>query len=103
MSPFHPKRDALLGALAVQHNLVSKDRVDAALSDHTLTPDRGLGQVLVEQGSLAPDQLARLETLVTEHIKSHDNDLDRSLAAAAEPPPTIHTDYPSVAYAPEQP
>jgi hypothetical protein len=48
-------RDLLLGLLALQNGLVSRDQLAAAVAAWTGTPGRALAQLLVEQGALDTD------------------------------------------------
>ena len=76
-------RNLLFGILAVQLDLVSHDALVCAINAWDLTKDKPLGEILVEQNALATDRRTLLEALVQEHLKQHDNDPERSLAAVS--------------------
>jgi serine/threonine-protein kinase len=52
--------------------------VHACLDDAEASP---LGEILVEQGALKPENHALLEPLVHQHLREHDNDAQKSLGA----------------------
>ena len=73
-------RDLLLGVLALQAGLLSREVLLEALRASAPTSD-GLGRVLRERQLLPADEQALLEALVETHLKRHDNDAQQSLAA----------------------
>ena len=76
-----PDRNMLFGILAVQMNFIARDALIQAMNAWVLEKDRSLSDTLQEQGKLAPDRTALLDALVNEHLKTHDNDPQKSLAA----------------------
>jgi hypothetical protein len=74
-------RNLLFGILAVQMDFVSRDALIQAMNAWVLEKHKPLGQILQDQGSLASSRRALLEALVSEHLKQHDNDPQKSLAS----------------------
>ena len=74
-------RNLLFGILALQMDFVTRDQLVAAMNSWVLDKAKPLGAILHEQGALAPEQLAALDTLVKVHVKRHGNDPQKSLAA----------------------
>ena len=77
-------RNLLFGILALQMDFISRDQLVAAMNAWVLDKAKPLGQVLLEQGALAEEQLSALETLVKVHVKQHGNDPEKSLAALGQ-------------------
>jgi WD40 repeat protein len=75
----------LYGMLALQMNFVGRDALLAAMQAWVFDKARPLGQILQEQGRLTPERRLVLDNLLAEHLKAHDGDPHRSLAAAAVP------------------
>ncbi len=75
-------RNLLFGILAVQMHFVSRDALIAGMNAWVLDQHRALGDILVEQGALAPARHDLLEQLVNEHVAAHGGDAEQSLAAA---------------------
>ena len=79
--------ELLLGVLAVQNQLISESALRAAVAEWQAVrnedgqPKQPLAQILVERHGLAPELRAALEPLVAAHIKQHEGDPDKSLAA----------------------
>jgi serine/threonine-protein kinase len=74
-------RNLLYGILALQMDFVSRDALLAAMHAWVLRKNTPLGQVLREQGALAAEHHDLLEALVQAHLRRHDDDPQRSLAA----------------------
>ncbi len=74
-------RNLLFGVLALQMDFINREQLIAAMSAWVLAKDKPLGQILTEQKALGPDRRALLDALVAEHLKLHDNDPQKSLAA----------------------
>jgi hypothetical protein len=74
-------RDLLFGLLALQNNFIDRDGLVDAF--HRWVSDRStpLDRILLERGALSPSRHMLLEALVGEHIRLHDGDPQRSLAA----------------------
>ncbi len=87
MSDANHDRNLLFGVLAVQLDFVSRDQLIAAMNAWVLAKERPLGDLLVAQKALSPERRTLLEALVGEHLKQHENDPHKSLAAigATEP------------------
>src|SRR5262245_46425245 len=75
----------LYGMLALRMNFVSRDALLAAMQAWVFDKARPLGQLLEEQGQLTPERRQVLDHLLAEHLKAHDGDPHRSLAAVALP------------------
>ena len=73
----------LFGVMAVQNDFISRDALIEAMGAWVLDKSRRLGEILVQRGDLSAERFALLDALVNEHIKLHDNDPEKSLAAAA--------------------
>ena len=77
----------LLGVLAVQNQLISESALRAAVAEcqsernEDGRPKQPLVQILVERHGLASEMRAALEPLVGAHIKQHEGDPEKSLAA----------------------
>jgi hypothetical protein len=76
-------RNLLFGILALQMDFIGRDALIAAMNAWVLDKAKPLGQVLQEQGVLSAERRALLEALVQEHLKQHDNDPEKSLAAVS--------------------
>jgi serine/threonine protein kinase/tetratricopeptide (TPR) repeat protein len=74
-------RNLLVGIIALQMDFISRDALIAAMSAWVLHKATPLSQVLLDQGGLSPSRRSLLDALVEEHIKLHDNDTQKSLAA----------------------
>jgi WD40 repeat protein/serine/threonine protein kinase len=80
-------RNLLFGILALQMDFIQRDALIVAMNAWVLDKAKPLGQILVEQQALRPDQRAALDVLVAMHLECHDNDPEKSLAAIAVPTP----------------
>lgn len=74
-------RNLLFGVLAVQLNFISRDDLLAGMSSWVQHKDKPLDQILVTLGKLTTEQATALDALIVQHIKAHDNDLEKSLRA----------------------
>ena len=74
-------RDLLLGLLALQNALVTRDQLVLAFASWTAAPDKPMAVLLAEQGALRPEHRTLLDALVEAHLKLHGGDAERSLAA----------------------
>ena len=74
-------RDLLLGLLALQNGLVTRDQLVAAFGAWTGSPREPMGEILVAHSGLDSEERALLEALVEKHLKRHGGDPERSLAA----------------------
>src|SRR5262249_53640030 len=71
----------LFGILALQMDFISRDALIAAMNAWVLHKHRPLGQILVSQGALAPEDHALLEPMVARHVRLHGGDPAKSLSA----------------------
>jgi eukaryotic-like serine/threonine-protein kinase len=74
-------RDLLFGLLALQNNFIDRSDLLAGFNSWIADRSRGLGPILLERGAVSPSRHMLLEALVAEHIRAHDDDPERSLAA----------------------
>jgi serine/threonine-protein kinase len=81
MSKSHADLNLLFGILALQMDFISRDQLIAAMNAWALDKGKSLGTVLVEQKVLEAGRQALLQALVEEHLKQHDDDPEKSLAA----------------------
>jgi serine/threonine-protein kinase len=82
-APANTDRNLLFGILALQMDFISRDALIAAMNAWVLEKTKPLGQVLQEEGALSAERRTLLEALVQEHLKQHDNDPEKSLAAVS--------------------
>jgi eukaryotic-like serine/threonine-protein kinase len=75
----------LYGMLALQMNFVGRDALLAAMQAWVFDKARPLGQILQERGQLTPERRQALDHMLAEHLKAHDDDPHKSLAAVALP------------------
>jgi serine/threonine protein kinase/formylglycine-generating enzyme required for sulfatase activity len=81
MSQADTDRNLLFGIVALQMDFVAREALIAGMNAWALQKHKPLGQVLVEHGALSESRRALLEPLVQEHVRAHDDDPARSLAA----------------------
>ena len=74
----------VLGMLALQMGFLDRESLISGMHAWLLDRKNSLGQILLNQGHLAKDQLKVLDALLVEHIKAHDNDPQRSLQAISK-------------------
>src|SRR5262245_31577739 len=79
-------RNLLFGILALQMDFIGRDALIAAMNVWAILKSKPLGQILLEQGKLTPEQLHLLEAMVAGHLQAHADDPRRSLGALAAPP-----------------
>lgn len=72
----------LFGVLALQMDFITQDALIAAIHGWIGAKRKTLGEILVEQGTLSPENRTLLDALVCRHQQMHNNDLETSLAAA---------------------
>jgi hypothetical protein len=82
-TPASADRNLLFGILALQLDFVTRDALLTAMNAWVLAKHKPLGQVLVEQGGLAPQEHALVEAVVHRHVHNHGGDPQRSLAAVS--------------------
>ncbi|MBC8356207.1 MAG: protein kinase [Planctomycetes bacterium] len=71
----------LFGMTALQMDFITRDALFSAMQAWTFDKQRQLGDILIEQGALTDSQHELLKELVQEHLKQHDGDPQKSLAA----------------------
>jgi serine/threonine-protein kinase len=81
MSDTHTDWNLLFGIVALQMDFISRDALVTAMNSWAVDKQRSLGAILRDQGVLTQNRLELLEQLVREHLKQHDNDAGKSLAA----------------------
>jgi tRNA A-37 threonylcarbamoyl transferase component Bud32 len=81
MTRANADRNLLFGLLALQTGLIPPAAVVAAFHVWTHDKSRPMGQIFVDQGALDRAQRDLLEVLVDVHVRKHDGDLEKSLAA----------------------
>jgi serine/threonine-protein kinase len=79
--PDDAKHDLLIGLLALQTGMVSRDQLVAAFGAWTGTSGRVLADLLVEQRALDSDGRELLRALADRHLRAHGGDAVKSLAA----------------------
>jgi serine/threonine protein kinase len=62
-------------------DFISRDALIAAMQAWVFDKAKPLGQILLDQGQLAPERLQLLDALVREHLRAHQEDPQQSLAA----------------------
>src|SRR3954469_24783923 len=72
-------RELLVGLLALQNGMVTRDQLVAAFGAWTAA-DRPMADLLVELGALRPGHQPLLEALAEAHLELHGGDPERSLA-----------------------
>lgn len=79
----HPSSDhnLLLGILALQFGLVSKERLIDAMGSWANDKSQPLDEIFVRQGALREEGRAKLLALVQMHLELHGNAPEKSLAA----------------------
>ena len=73
----------LFGILALQMDFITRDQLIAAMHAWVLDKKKLLSSLLDEHKALSPERNALLRALVQEHLKQHDNDPQKSLAAVS--------------------
>jgi serine/threonine-protein kinase len=76
-------RILLFGLLARLMDFITNNALIRALNEWASKKDSSVGQILVQQGELAADDEALLESLVRRLIEKHDNDPRRGLEAVS--------------------
>ncbi|MGO9469647.1 MAG: tetratricopeptide repeat protein [Isosphaeraceae bacterium] len=81
MSGAGADRNLLLGLIALQMDFISRDALIAAMQAWGLNKAAPLSQILHDQGALTAARRSLLEALCDEHLKLHEQDATKSLAA----------------------
>jgi serine/threonine-protein kinase len=76
-----PSCDLLFGLFALQVGMIEQGQLVAAFQAWTRDKSRPMAAYLLSHGYLESDQVAALEGLVSLHVKKHEGDPERSLAA----------------------
>ncbi len=74
-------RNLLLGIIALQMDFISRDALISAMNAWVLNKGTVLSQILQDQGALNASRRGLLDALVEEHIRVHEGDPQKSLAA----------------------
>jgi eukaryotic-like serine/threonine-protein kinase len=83
MSQTNADRNLLLGILAYQNAFVTRDALLAAMQAWLYDKAKSLAEILREQGALDAESRQLLDALVDKHLKQHDGDPAKSLAAVS--------------------
>ena len=78
-------QNLLFGVLALQLDFVDQQQLIDAMQDWLRYKQKSLGQLLVERHVLSTERRQLLETLVQEHVRQHEDDPQKSLAAVPVP------------------
>jgi len=65
------KKLPLLGRIAIQLKLIDMDQLNQATREQGRSPDKRLGEILVEQGLVTPEELKRLAAVQKDLIAKH--------------------------------
>ncbi|MGO9468109.1 MAG: protein kinase domain-containing protein [Isosphaeraceae bacterium] len=84
-------RELLFGILALQNGMISRDQLVAGFSVWTAGGGRAMAEILAEQRALAPEHRSLLEALVLAHLKLHEGNAEKSLAALEVKPSTLES------------
>src|SRR5262249_33845490 len=74
-------RNLLFGILAIQMDFIGQQDLIDAMHAWVMAKDKPLGRILLDKGRLSAERLQLLDALVAEHLKSHHDDPQQSLAA----------------------
>jgi serine/threonine protein kinase/Flp pilus assembly protein TadD len=85
MSSANSDRNLLFGVLALQMDFLSREALIFAMNVWIQHKTKPLGDILVEQRALRPDERDAIEVLVQKHLDRHISDVEMSLAAVAVP------------------
>src|SRR5579883_459349 len=78
---FDTGRNLLFGLLALQNNFLDRDALIDGFNRCAAECEHGLAQLLLDRGVLSPERHRLLEALVSEHLRLHGDDPEKSLAA----------------------
>jgi hypothetical protein len=87
MSAAYSDRNLLFGVLALQMDFLGRDALIVAMQAWIQDKTKSLGDILVEQNALRPDERDAIDTLVQKLLDRHQGDVEKSLAAVAVPTP----------------
>src|SRR5262249_9650952 len=74
-------RNLLFGLLALQNGFIDREALLNAFAAWVADKDRPIADLLVERRALTPALRGVLDARVDEHVRRHDGDPERSLAA----------------------
>jgi hypothetical protein len=77
MSAAYSDRNLLFGVLALQMDFLDRDALIAALHAWVQDKAKPLGDILVAQQILNPDERDALDVLVQKHLDRHRGDVER--------------------------
>ena len=83
MSPGNADRNLLLGILAHQNALITKEQLLAGMRAWLYDKARPLAEILRDQGALDESRRALLDALVDHHVQQHGGDPQQSLQAVS--------------------
>jgi eukaryotic-like serine/threonine-protein kinase len=81
MSGAAADRNLLLGIIALQMDFISRDALIGAMNAWVLNKATPLCAILQDQGALTDSRRSLLDALIEEHLKLHENEAEKSLAA----------------------
>src|SRR5437899_2334351 len=73
----------LFGILALQMDFISREALIKGMQTWVFDKSRRLGEIFAGLGVLSSERCALLDALVQEHLRQHDNDPVKSLAAVS--------------------
>jgi serine/threonine protein kinase/tetratricopeptide (TPR) repeat protein len=80
MSQTDAARNLLFGLIALQNAMINQGSLLLAFHAWTVSKDRPIADILVEQGAITESRKVLLEALVSEHLTRNEGDPERSLA-----------------------
>lgn len=81
MSSNSADRNLLFGILALQMDFISRESLIKAMNDWVLEKQKRLGEILVANDALSPQNRDLLEQMVDAHVESHGGDPKKSLVS----------------------
>jgi hypothetical protein len=85
MSSPSSDRNLLFGLLALQMDFLDRDALIAAMHAWVLDKTRSLGDILVAQQGLNPDECDALDVLVQKHLARHQGDAEKNVPSPVRP------------------
>lgn len=82
-SSFLASEQLLLGIVALQNSLITREQFLASFDAWVQNKNRRLAEILEDQGAIAADDRELLERLVSKFIARHEGDVEKSLAAVS--------------------
>jgi hypothetical protein len=86
------KKLPLLGRIAIQLKMIDMDQLNQATREQGLSPEKRLGQILVEQGFVTAKDLEKLAAVQKDLIAKHQARKDAELKAETRAPNPRHRD-----------